>query len=127
ADVDRRHTFHVLRLVDDRLRPRLLVRLRDAERRLRHRGDVVLDVRRNGSKTEINLLGDRAGLGDFRRDTRDALDLVLGDDRARREAPNAAVHNADAEARRLPVGVGRNATECTATAASATPAATAAT
>ena len=97
-DVHRRHAGHALRLVDDRLRPRLLVGLRDRERRLRHRRDVVLDVLRHLRELEIGLLRDRARLGDFRRDARDALDLVLGDDRARRKTPHAAVHDAHAEA-----------------------------
>ena len=44
-------------------------------------------------------LGDRARLGHFGRHARDAPDLVLGDDRAAREAPDAAVDDAHAEAR----------------------------
>ena len=63
------------------------------------RGPVGL-VRRDRREPDVGLLGDGAGAGDFGRDLRDAADFVLGDDRAAREAPGAAVDDAHAEAGR---------------------------
>src|SRR4029079_7741518 len=108
----RRHTDggdtgDAFRLVDDRLRPGLLVRLRDGEGRLDHRCYIVVDVLRNLSELKIRLLGDRARLGDFDGDARDAPNLVLGDDRTRGKPPHAAVHDPNAETRCLAVRVGR--------------------
>src|SRR5581483_6029700 len=51
---------------------------------------------------DVRLFGDRARLRDVRRDARDALDFVLGDDRAARESPDAAVDDAHAESGRAP-------------------------
>ena len=68
-------------------------------------------------------LGDRAGLGDLRGHARDAPDLVLGDNRAARESPHAAVNHADAEARRAARRRAAAATESAKPAAATTAAA----
>ena len=63
----------------------------------------VLLVGRYGRELHVGALGNRAGFGDLSRHDGDAFDLVLGDDRAAREAPDAAVDDAHAEAGRATV------------------------
>src|SRR5688572_2010172 len=87
---------------------------------LRHRRDVVLDVRLDRRELHVRLLGDCAGLGDFDRHSRYAADLVLRHDRAAGEAPDAAVDDANAKATRAPVGVHGDSLHSTATATSST-------
>src|SRR5262249_24533954 len=82
-------------------------------------------VGRHRRELDVDLLGDGARLGDLGRDLRDPDDLVLGDDRAAGEAPDAAVDHADAEAGRLGAAAAAPATPAAAAPAAA-PAATAA-
>src|SRR4029450_1648173 len=90
---------------------------------LLHRRDEVLDVLVDGREAHVALLRDRAGARHFRRDARDAANLVFCDDRTAREAPHAGVDDADAEAAGLTLGIRRNpaaAAAATSTAAAAT-------
>ena len=127
--VDGQHVRDLHGQVDDFLDERLLLLLRHLRGILLHRRGPVLRVRRNRREPHVDLLRDGAGLGDFGRHASDAADLVLGDDRAAREAPDAAVDHADAE----PCGVvaagagagivaAESAEPAPASAASATPA-----
>ena len=71
----------------------------DGGRVLLQRRRPVLGVGRHRRELHVRFLGDRARLRDFGGDARDAPDFVFGDDRAAGEAPDAAVNDADAEAR----------------------------
>ena len=55
-------------------------------------------MRAHRREDDVALFGDGAGLGDLGREAGNTADLVLGHDRAAREAPDPAVNHAHAEA-----------------------------
>ena len=79
---------------------RLLVGVGHRRRILLHLGRPVDLVGGRRRELDVDLLRDRAGLGDLGGEARDAADLVFGHDRAARESPDAAVNHAHAEAGR---------------------------
>ena len=98
--------LHLQRDVDDLLDERLFLLLRDRAGLLLERRRPVLGVGRHWRELHVYLLRDGAGPRDLGGDLGDALDLVLVDDRAAGEAPDAAVNDADAEARRTRTAAG---------------------
>src|SRR5262249_19302770 len=106
---------------DDLLHERLLLLLRDGAGLLLEGRRPVLGVCGHGRQLDVDFLRDRARPRDVGGDLRDPLDFVLADDRAAREAPDAAVNHADAQAARAgtPARAGAPTAAATASAAAA--------
>ena len=94
---------------------------------LHHRRDVVLLIRLHRRQFEIGAFGNGAGLRHFSGDTRDATNLVFGNDGARRKAPHATVYDPHAKSTCLSIGIGWNANTTDAASTTATTAAAPAT
>ena len=108
-DVHARDALHLAGLVDDALRPGLLVGLRNGARVLQHRRDVVLDVRRRRRELDVALLRDRARARDFRRDARDADEFRL---RSRSGCSQIPRRRCESRARRSRRPDARHPSEC---------------